>query len=219
MAPALLVVGIICGLLTAIGLRPPRRPDLLATLSFFPGWLTSELPYHLLAAEVAATAALVGLGALEGPVGWVGLAVSLVSCAGLILIIRRSPRAGAEVERALREGLGDGYLDRVDAALAESTPIRWRQIARPFHMRDARVTVHRDVPYRDDGSKAHRVNVYGPADGRKGCPTLLFIHGGAWVFGDKREQGIPFMLHLAARGWCASPPTTGSAPGRRSPIS
>ena len=27
------------------------------------------------------------------------------------------------------------------------------------------------------------------------------IHGGGWVIGDKREQGIPLLRYLAARGW------------------
>ena len=34
-----------------------------------------------------------------------------------------------------------------------------------------------------------------------GVPPLLQIHGGAWVIGDKREQGLPLMHHLAASGW------------------
>jgi acetyl esterase/lipase len=27
------------------------------------------------------------------------------------------------------------------------------------------------------------------------------IHGGGWVIGDKREQGIPLLQHMAAQGW------------------
>ena len=30
---------------------------------------------------------------------------------------------------------------------------------------------------------------------------MLQIHGGGWVIGDKREQGIPLLNHLAADGW------------------
>ena len=30
---------------------------------------------------------------------------------------------------------------------------------------------------------------------------LFQIHGGAWVIGDKSQQGLPLMLHLAADGW------------------
>ena len=201
MAWALLVVGTICALLTVNGIRPPRRPDVLATLSFFPGWLTSELPFHLLVCEAVAVTVLVGLGALDDRAGWAGLALILASSFGLVVIIRQSLGSSAEIERALRDGLGDRYRSDVDAPLAAPMPLRWRQIAWPFQLRDARVHIDRDVPYKSTGSKAHRVNVYRRADGRTGCPTLLFLHGGAWVFGDKREQGIPFMLHLAAHGW------------------
>ena len=30
---------------------------------------------------------------------------------------------------------------------------------------------------------------------------LLQIHGGAWVIGNKEQQGLPLMYHLATRGW------------------
>ena len=34
---------------------------------------------------------------------------------------------------------------------------------------------------------------------------LLQIHGGAWMIGNKDQQGLPLMYHLAARGWvCVS---------------
>jgi len=29
----------------------------------------------------------------------------------------------------------------------------------------------------------------------------VYIHGGAWVIGDKREQGLPLLHELARRGW------------------
>jgi acetyl esterase/lipase len=31
--------------------------------------------------------------------------------------------------------------------------------------------------------------------------VLVYIHGGAWVIGDKREQGLPLLHELARRGW------------------
>ena len=34
-----------------------------------------------------------------------------------------------------------------------------------------------------------------------GCPVILQIHGGAWVFGDKAHQALPLMNLLASRGW------------------
>src|ERR1019366_8120529 len=32
---------------------------------------------------------------------------------------------------------------------------------------------------------------------------MVYIHGGAWVTGDKREQGKPMMYELVQRGWVA----------------
>ena len=37
--------------------------------------------------------------------------------------------------------------------------------------------------------------------GRALRPALLQIHGGGWVIGDKREQGLPLLSHMAAQGW------------------
>jgi acetyl esterase/lipase len=62
-----------------------------------------------------------------------------------------------------------------------------------------------DVPY-SDVSKRHRLDVYRRKDQPTGCPTLVQVHGGGWVIGDKKEQGRPLMLHLASRGWvCFAP--------------
>jgi acetyl esterase/lipase len=30
---------------------------------------------------------------------------------------------------------------------------------------------------------------------------MVYIHGGAWIIGEKREQGKPMMYELVARGW------------------
>ncbi len=30
---------------------------------------------------------------------------------------------------------------------------------------------------------------------------MVYIHGGAWIIGDKREQGFPMLLEFARRGW------------------
>jgi acetyl esterase/lipase len=43
--------------------------------------------------------------------------------------------------------------------------------------------------------------VYQPRTAGELRPAILQIHGGGWVIGDKREQGIPLLGHLVAAGW------------------
>jgi len=63
----------------------------------------------------------------------------------------------------------------------------------------------RNIAFARAGGVALHLDVYRHRDRPTGCPTLLQIHGGAWVVGSKNEQGIPLMLHLASRGWvCVS---------------
>ena len=47
------------------------------------------------------------------------------------------------------------------------------------------------------------LDVYQPIEATPGQrrPAIIQIHGGAWIIGDKREQGIPLLNHLANLGW------------------
>jgi acetyl esterase/lipase len=198
---AFLIVSVVGALFTLNALWTPRRPELLAVPGFFAAWLTAELPFHQLAWQALATVVWVALGALAKPEGWAGLAITLASWAGFVVLIRRSAATPAQMEAALQRGLGPDYRDHLNPGVALDPPVPWKKIAAPFPMRDPAVTVIRDIAYVEDGHRSHRLDVYRPADGRTGCPTLFYIHGGAWVIGDKREQAIPMMLHLAARGW------------------
>jgi arylformamidase len=44
--------------------------------------------------------------------------------------------------------------------------------------------VQKNIAYSDAGGDRTRLDVYSPADG-KGHPVVIWIHGGAWKFGDK----------------------------------
>jgi len=59
----------------------------------------------------------------------------------------------------------------------------------------------RDIEYAREGGRPIRLDVYRRKDRPTGCPTILQVHGGAWILGSKNEQGIPLMLELASRGW------------------
>jgi acetyl esterase/lipase len=60
----------------------------------------------------------------------------------------------------------------------------------------------RNIDYWGDGAKRHRLDVYQSRLAPPGkAPVMVYIHGGAWMIGEKREQGKPMMYELVARGW------------------
>jgi acetyl esterase/lipase len=67
-------------------------------------------------------------------------------------------------------------------------------------MRNVDVTRTRRLPYAS-GGRRYELDVYHHRDTPPGAPVLLQVHGGGWVMGNKDQQGIPLMLHMAARGW------------------
>ena len=187
-------------------LRPPKA-TIFALGSFFAGWLVSELAPLLLLLHVVGGASFALMDAIRGDAGLAAAVLWAVTFVGLVVLVRQGQRAGDEVESALVEGLGADYLDRIPPEVANRYDLRvpWRQLILPFLMRHPDVTRHRNIQYTGRGRRG-RLNVYFRKDRPTGCPTLLQIHGGAWVIGNKDQQGIPLMLHLAARGWvCVAP--------------
>lgn len=187
--------------------RPVHRAPRLSVVSFFAGWLTTELAVHHIAWQAAMTALFVWAGALAAWPGVLGLVLTLGSWAGLVRCYRIARRAETVVEEALGTGLGDGYRDDILAAVsARFAPrIEWSQILLPFPLLHPEVERVRDVVYGHVEGRALTLDVYRPRTRPERCPTLLQIHGGAWVLGSKNEQGLPLIMHLASRGWvCVS---------------
>jgi acetyl esterase/lipase len=197
-----LAVSLVGAWFTFNAFRPSRRWQTV-TVSFFAGWLTGELAVFHLVWQAAAAAVFVWLGALDAWPGLVGLGICIGSWAGLVWLQIGALRSAHVMEQALREGLGPQYRSEVAPGLAErlaSRPSRL-QLMLPFYLRDRRVGRVRNIQYAPGAGRRHRLDVYRPREGITGAPVLLQIHGGAWVIGDKSQQGLPLMLHLAARGW------------------
>ncbi|MDX6284610.1 MAG: hypothetical protein QOG53_95 [Frankiales bacterium] len=192
--------------LTANALRPQRNRALMVP-SFFSAWLTAELAPHNLAITVAGTTAHVARHGVRTRSDRIALALSAFSVAGLATIIANSQRARGVLDDALVEGLGEDWVDLLDDVPAPgemNTP--WRQIATPFQMQHPEVVRDRDLVYDDRHGSRGKLDVLYRKDRPRGAPVLLQIHGGGWTIGDKREQGLPLMLHLAQRGWvCVAP--------------
>lgn len=58
-----------------------------------------------------------------------------------------------------------------------------------------------DIPY-GNLSKSQKLDIYIP-EGKGPFPTIIFIHGGAWMRGDKREQLTAPILEALKRGYVA----------------
>jgi len=201
MTTVFLVWAVVTLLLTLNALRP-LPVTWLSVLTFFTGWIASELaPFHLVI-HLLVTAAFVSAGAVEGTAGAVALGTAAVTAIGLIVLIRQAHRVGDVVEAALREGLGDDYADHISPEFLDRHDPRvpLRALALPFRWRHKDVRRIRNVSYGPYGHR-NKLDVYQPREEGSGRPVLFQIHGGGWVVGDKREQGIPLMLHMAARGW------------------
>ncbi len=57
-----------------------------------------------------------------------------------------------------------------------------------------------DVPYLDDGLRAHLLDVYYPRGTAEPLPVIIDIHGGGWMYGYK-EINKNYCLYLASRGF------------------
>jgi acetyl esterase/lipase len=202
-----LAVSVVGAWFTYNAYRPMAGASRRATLSFFAGWLTSELAVHHVVWQATVTAVFVWAGALHAWPGIVGLAVTVASWAGLTWVFLGARRAEAVVEDALVSGLGPSYRDTILPEVREkfAPAVDWGELALPFLIRHAEVERVRNIEYARIDGRPLRLDVYRPRTASGLRPALLQIHGGAWILGSKNEQGIPLMVHLAARGWvCVS---------------
>jgi hypothetical protein len=189
----------------ATALRPGRR-GLFATLAYPVGWAAGELAGQAFFLQ----AGLLGLLWWWGwpSTAWLGslviflAVVVMVENAALIFIQFLSRRV---VRRAMEES--------PDRPLTIAHPRddlfgRWWRTALqvPFHPRD--MQLHRNLVY--GPLPRHRLDIWRLSTTRTDAPVIYYVHGGAWTFGDKREQGRPICTSLCAEGGSSSRATTGS---------
>lgn len=194
---ALLAIGA-TALLLAVNAHAPRRRAALAVPGFFAGWLTIELAPHLLVAEIAGIGLTAAYGGLDAWPGWAGLGAGLLGAAGTAGTIVEARRTVV----TLRECGAPMQIDPSETRRASRYPIS-HLVFPPLCLIPRRgVRVHRNVVYREEGRLRLKLDVYRPAVAGDGLrPGVMQIHGGAWVIGDKREQGLPLLNHMAVHGW------------------
>jgi acetyl esterase/lipase len=177
-------------------LRPGRR-GLFAALAYPVGWAAGELAGQGLLVE----------GVLLGVLWWWGwptthwLSVIVFTVAGVVAVENLALIAILFYSRSIVRRAMEHSPDRpltIPRPRDDQFGAWWRTALQvPFHPRD--MQLHRNVVY--GPLERHRLDVWRLSTTPKDAPVIYYLHGGAWTFGDKREQGRPMLHEFVRRGW------------------
>lgn len=170
-----------------------KRPKTLGLPFMLMGMITGEMALFHLSWQVVATAIWIAVGALGETIGIIGLAITVLSWVGLVLVHRRSLRVGETLQPALAA---------IGVEIDDYEPSR-EVLRRPFRPRFDQTEITRNITYGERGSR-NCLDLYVPrhlSPNPAGAPVILQIHGGAWVTGQKEQQGQPLLDHMTSRGW------------------
>ncbi|NEC64650.1 alpha/beta hydrolase [Streptomyces sp. SID9727] len=196
-------------LIVAIGtwwaLRPVPWEHPLGRPSYFFGLAANELPFAaffwmLLVPTVMAFAQD---DVMDSPGAWGVVALAAVTAPGLAVIAHRAWGERDRIERAMTEGLGEGWRAAIDADLAEGLRRRppWlRVLFVPVLKRRRDVRRVANLSYGDAGRR-NLLDVYHHRARPQGAPMLIHMHGGGYTGGHKNSQSLPLLYRLASRGW------------------
>ena len=170
---------------------PIRRNELLLVPSFLFGTVAVELAAFGVVLHVLLGAGVVATDTHTTPVAKVAMGLSVITVLGLLGLVWQGFGAGKTISDALAPILGRPM--RAPSGL-------WRLLV-PFPLRVATSRVTRNVCYARTAGTSLRLDVYHPRVEGTQRPAVLYVHGGGWVVGDKREQGVPLMSILSDRGF------------------
>jgi acetyl esterase/lipase len=186
---------------TTLGVLFPRiYGRLLSPAASIPAMVLALFLPHFVLAGLLLTAVVGALGGLAGAAGRIGLALHLISWGLLLLHVSLWRRVYpvldgtpvTDTDLPFCEGPG-GAPCRISLSpfLLHRTPA----------MRE--VEVVRDVVFRDVDGIRLRLDVYRPRRETPGAPLgppVVYIHGGGWMLGNRRQSRF-MMYELAAAGW------------------
>ena len=168
----------------------PRSGPKLLVPSWLAALLTIDLAPQQLALLILVSIGFYPSGAFDSGPGKVGSGLAAI-CAAWLIILWWPARSAATVAEQTASALGLEAACRVPRSL----------LITPFKRVLPGVIVARDVEFFRIAGRSLKLDVYRTQSGNARRPALIYVHGGAWMFGDKRSQGLPLCNHLASLGW------------------
>jgi acetyl esterase/lipase len=197
----------------------PRRPrhSSPSNRSYWFGFLLNELPFLAFYWLAASTWLALSEGVAGSWLGRAALAVAGATTAALSLVAWRGFQARRAVDQALDGALGPGWRTGIDPDLAERLRRRLpfaRILLLPLSVRRGSVERVANIGYGDAG-RWNLLDVYRHRSRPSGCPTLVYLHGGAFRSGRKNREARALLYRLASQGWlCVSANYRLSPPAR-----
>jgi acetyl esterase/lipase len=184
---------------TVNAFKPAKRNRAVFLWSFFASWITIELAWFHLIFQVLMTVVFARAGAFRRTPGRIGLGIALLSWAGLAQLVRESLAARQQIADALQE---TDYqpVPRRQLPVRTTKNIEF-DIVTTDRSRSGRFRRPGRVATRTTRLKMDVTRPATPPEPGTKRPAIIQIHGGGWVIGDKREQGLPLLKLLASQGW------------------
>lgn len=175
-------------------------PSYRGFAGFFLGFPAFHFTNVMLLVGAITLAIALWLGAFGSVSGKFGIGIAIVGLAALLVVRSRSQKVGFAMQRALEESLDTDFRKHITRPV--DTAVFSRLWSNPWRLRLPGVERIADLSYGDAGERnlldLYRARTPGRETPR---PILLWIHGGAWTVGHKRQQGIPLLYRMASRGW------------------
>lgn len=191
----------------ATALRPGRR-GISAILAYPVGWAAGELPVQGVVFQLA----LLGLLAWSGWPKTAWLSALIVVLAFVVVIENLALIYIAfYARRIVRRSMSEAPMAPLTIPLPRDDVFGawWRTALQfPYHPRDMQLV--KNVLY--GTLPRQRLDVWRMSTTPLHAPVVLFVHGGSWMMGDKREQGRPMLHEFVRRGWIAVVPNYRLAP-------
>jgi len=189
----------LAALLAVMAWSPVRREP-FSVVSFLLGWVVAEVPVHAAVITLAGTVVLGSDVRTHDPVWWVAGLLGIAATAVYVALAVVAFRSPALVDEALESASGGPV--RTEGVDPAPVWMAWWRVVVAVPFRFGAIRRIRNIDYTGDGLYRHKLDVLvrrsGPATG---APVMIYVHGGAWVIGDKREQGVPMLHELVMRGW------------------